>query len=113
MGIQVEFNPDLALRDISEYKNGNRKIEECIPENIEEGAVYEFLKEGQRCYWLEGELPLLETKGMGNLSKPKASIIILEATHYKENGKNYTKGKYKLIKILKEGEIYFNGINKI
>jgi len=113
MGIQIEFNPDLALRDISEFKSGNRKIEECIPETLEEGQIYNFLKEGQRCYWLEGELPLLETKGMGNLSKPKASIIILEATHYKENGKNYTKGKYKLIKIIKEGEIYFNGINKI
>lgn len=50
MGIQIEFNPDLALRDISEYKNGNRKIEECIPENLEEGAVYDFIKEGQRCY---------------------------------------------------------------
>lgn len=50
---------------------------------------------------------------MGNLSVPKASIIILEATHYKIDDKNYTKGKYKLIKIIKEGEIYFNGINKI
>ena len=113
MGIQIEFNPDLALRNISEFNAGNRKIEECLPEVFEEGNIYDFLKEGQRCYWLEGELPLLETKGMGNLSKPKASIIILEATHYKENGKNYTKGKYKLIKIIKEGEIYFNGINKI
>ena len=34
MGIKVEFNPDLALRDISEFKNGNRKIEEFIPENL-------------------------------------------------------------------------------
>jgi len=25
MGIKVEFNPDLALRNISEFKNGNRK----------------------------------------------------------------------------------------
>ncbi|MDD4803649.1 MAG: hypothetical protein PHN69_00555 [Candidatus Pacebacteria bacterium] len=113
MGIQIEFNPDLALRNISEYKNGNRKIEECIPEILEEGKIYDFLKEGQRCYWLHGELPLLETKGMENLSVPKASIIILEATHYKIDDKNYTKGKYKLIKIIKEGEIYFNGINKI
>lgn len=113
MGIQVEFNPDLALRNISEYKNGNRKMEECIPENLEDNLTYDFLKEGQRFYWLEGELPLLETKGMGNLSKPKASIIILEVIHFRENNKNYTKGKYKVVKILKEGEIYFNGINKI
>lgn len=35
MGIQVEYNPDLALRNIKEFKNGNRKIKECIPENFE------------------------------------------------------------------------------
>jgi len=34
MGIIVEFNPDLALRDISEFKNGSRKKEECIPEDM-------------------------------------------------------------------------------
>jgi len=113
MGIQVEFNPDLALRNISEHKAGNRKIEECIPEPLEEGKAYDFLKEGQRFYWLEGELPLLETKGGGNLSKPKSSIVILEVAHFRENGKNYTKGKYKIVKIISEGEIYFNGINKV
>jgi hypothetical protein len=113
MGIKVEFNPELALRNISEFESGNRKIEECIPSPLEVGKVYNFLKEGQRLYWLEGELPLLETKGEENLSKPKASIIILEATHLKENAKTYTKGRYKVIKVLTEGEIYFSGINKI
>ena len=63
MGIQVEFNPDLALRDISEFRNVNRKKEECIPENLEKGMVFEFLKEGQRNYWLEGGIPLLESRG--------------------------------------------------
>lgn len=111
MGISVEFNPDLALRNISEFRAGKRKIEECIPEPLE-GKMYDFLKEGQRCYWLEGELPLLETKGMGSLSKPKASIIILETTHFKESGKTYTRGKYRVVRIISEGEVYFNGINK-
>jgi hypothetical protein len=105
MGINVEFNPDLALRDFSEYKKGNRKLEE--------GRVYNFLKKDQRNYWLHGEQPLLETKGNGILSEPLASIIILEATHFLENEEVYTRGKYKVIKVLKEGEIYFNGINKI
>jgi len=113
MGIIVEFNPDIALRNISEFGEGKRKIEECIPKPLEINKTYDFLKEGQRCYWLEGELPLLETKGRGNLSKPKASIVILEATHFKENNKTYTKGKYKVIKIISEDEIYFNGINKV
>jgi hypothetical protein len=27
MGIQVEFNPDLALRNIREYKEGRRTLE--------------------------------------------------------------------------------------
>ena len=75
MGIQVEFNPDLALRNISEFKNGNRKEEECIPENLEAGKIYSFLKEGQRNYWFFGENPLVETKGNQELSRPKASIL--------------------------------------
>lgn len=112
MGIQIEFNPDLALRNISEFKAGNRKIEECVPDPIKEGESYDFLKKGQRCYYLQGEIPLLETKGNQDLSKPKASVIILEATHFWDGKENYTKGKYKVIKILGEGEAYFNGFNK-
>ncbi len=113
MGIQVEFNPDLALRNIAEYKNGNRKKEECIPENLEVEKEYNFLKKDQRLYWLHGELPLLETTGNEQLSKPKASIIILEATHFKENDTVYTKGKYKVIEIFKDDEIHFESYQKI
>ena len=112
MGIQIEFNPDLALRNISEFKDGGRKIEECIPCPLDEGKIYDFLKSGQRCYWFYGEVPLLETKGNQNLSKPKASVIILEAVHFLENGQVFTKGKHKVVKIIKEGEVYFNGFTK-
>jgi len=113
MGIQIEFNPDLALRNISESEEGKgRKIEECIPYPLEEGRVYNFFKSGQRCYWLHGEVPLLETKGNQILSKPKASVVILEAVHFLDNGQIFTKGKYKVIKIIKDGEVYFNGFNK-
>ena len=113
MGIQVEFNPDLALRNISEFKNGNRKEEECIPENLEAGRIYPFLKEGQRNYWLSGEVPLVETKGNQNLSRPKASILILEATHFTENNKIYTKGKYKVVEVFNDDKIHFDGYTKI
>lgn len=113
MGIAVEFNPDLALRNISEFKNNNRKEQECIPENLQAGQVYDFLKTGQRNYWLEGELPLLETKGNQQLSKPIASIVILEATHFRQEDKNYTKGKYKVIEVFNDDKIYFNGFAKI
>jgi len=113
MGIQVEFNPDLALRNISEYKKGNRTIDECVPENIEKGEVYNFLKEGQRNYWLFGEIPLLETKGNQQLSRPKASIMILEATHFIKDKEVYTKGKYKVIEVFKDDKIYFEGMSRI
>ena len=113
MGIQVEFNPDLALRNISEFKAGRRKIEECIPESLEEGKIYDFLKEGQRNYWLMGELPLVETKGNQILSRPRASILILEAVHFNENGKVYTKGKYKVIQVFDDDKIHFDGFTKI
>jgi hypothetical protein len=115
MGIAIEFNPDLALRNYSEHKNGKRRKEECIPEKLEVGGVYEFLKNGQRNYWLEGELPLLETKGNQELSRPKASIIILEATHFLSNGSPCTRGKYKVMQIFdpKDKNIHFEGFNKV
>ncbi len=112
MGIKVEFNPDLALRNISELKNGNRKVEECIPENIEAGKIYNFLKKEQRNYWLFGEIPLVETKGNEILSRPKASIIILEVTHFLDNGEIYTKGKYKVVEIFKGDKIQFEGFDR-
>ncbi len=113
MGIQTEYNPDLALRSFCHYQEGQRQAEECLPENLEEGKVYNFLKKGQRNYWLEGECPLLKTEGNQNLSLPIASIVILEATHFLLNSEPYTKGKYKITKVFNEGKIYFNGFSKI
>jgi hypothetical protein len=115
MGIQVEFNPDLALRHISEFRDGKRKREECIPENIQAGQVYDFLKKGQRNYWLEGEIPLVETEGNQHLSKPIASIVILETTHTLVDRTLWTKGRYKVIDIFdKNGStVHFNGFARI
>ena len=113
MGIVVEFNPDLALRDYSEFEKGNKKEEECIPRDLEAGKVYDFLKKDQRNYWLMGELPLLETKGNAKLSRPKASIKILEACHFLENGEIYTKGKYKVTEVFKDEEIHFESYAKV
>lgn len=102
MAIKVEYNPDLALRNISEFKKGNRKEDECIPEKLEVGEVYPFLKKGQRNYWLYGEVPLVETMGGEIVSSPKASILIIEATHFMKDGEIYTRGSYKVLKICKE-----------
>jgi len=115
MGIQVEFNPDLALRDYSEFEEGNRKGEECIPKDIEAGKEYNFLKKGQRNYWLMGELPLVKTTGNQNLSRPFASIIILEATHTLINGEPYTKGKYKVVDVfdINDPKIHFETMERV
>lgn len=101
MGIAVEFNPDLALRDISEFKAGRRKVEECIPENLKVGGVYEFLKKEQRIYYLKGEVSMIETTTAGgSFSKPVATVKILEVTHFVDNGEVYTKGKYEVLEVL-------------
>ncbi|OGI17567.1 MAG: hypothetical protein A3J63_04215 [Candidatus Moranbacteria bacterium RIFCSPHIGHO2_02_FULL_40_12b] len=110
MGIQVEFNSDLALRNISEFKAGRRKIEECVPSPLRKEKVYNFLKKGLRNYWLDGELPLVETKGDQKLSRPLASIVILEATHFKQKGEMWTKGKYKIIEVFKDDKIHFENM---
>lgn len=111
MGIQTEYNPDLALRNIEEFKKGDRKKEECIPEGIAVGQTYPFLKKDQRNYWIEGEIPSVETKGTQQLSNPLASIIILEATHFLLNSTPFTKGKYKVIEVFDKNnpKIHFNG----
>jgi hypothetical protein len=118
MGIQVEFNPDLALRNIQEYKKGSRSLEECIPENLEENVIYSFLKKGQRFYWLHGEIPLLETKGEGQLSRPVASVRILTVTHFFRDGHPddvYTKGKYLVKEVYDKDDpaIHFEGFAKV
>ncbi|MBI2474076.1 MAG: hypothetical protein HYV68_00070 [Candidatus Taylorbacteria bacterium] len=113
MGIQVEFNPDLALRGYSEFKKGNRAKEECLPEKIEAGKEYSFLKRGQRNYWLHGELPLLEAKGSQQLSAPLAGVIIKEVVHFLKDREVWTKGKYKIVEVFPDTRPRFNGFAKI
>lgn len=112
MGIKVEFNPDLALRA---FGTPGRLEPECLPKTLEPGKIYEFLKEGQRNYWLEGEIPLLETQGNQQLSRPLASITILDATHIIINKKPHTKGHYKINEIYdpKDVKIHFEGFAKV
>lgn len=113
MGIKVEYNPDLALRNIKEFKNGQREEAECIPENLKTGKTYDFLKKDQRLYWFHGEIPLLETNGNEDLSSPLASIVILEATHFLDNNEVWTKGRYKVIDVFGDDDIHFNGFSRI
>ena len=112
MGIKIEFNPDLALRV---FGTPNREIGECLPEKLEAGQTYAFIKEGQRNFWLEGEIPLIETKGNEKLSRPLASINILSATHFLKDGKLYTQGLYKVNEVydINDPTINFEGYSKV
>ena len=113
MGIIVEFNPDLALRNYSEFESGNRQVEECIPKTLKKDETYEFLKKGQRNYWFGGELPLLETEGNQKLSRPKASIVILEAAHFNKAGEIWTKGRYLVKEVFKDNNVHFESYAKL
>ena len=122
MGIKVEFNPDLALRDIAEYKKRKREKEECIPDRLIKGKIYSFLKKGQRLFWLNddkfwgnGQLPLCKTDGKEKLSCPIASIKILEATHFLKDREIWTRGKYKVIEVFDEhnSKIHFEACKRV
>lgn len=113
MGIKVEYNPDLALRDIKHFESGERKEEECIPILIEAGRTYSFLKKDQRLYWLHGEIPLLRTEGAEKLSRPIASIVIKWAQHFLDSGEVFTKGEYEVVKIFDDDEIHFEGYARV
>ena len=119
MGIQTEYNPDLALRP---YNTDGREPEECLPEKLEEGEIHNFLKKGQRLFWLSddpewknGQIPLYETIGQGKFSRPIASVKIIEVTHFLKNSEVWTKGKYKVISIFNPNnqKINFEGCKRI
>jgi hypothetical protein len=107
MGISVEFSPELALRNFEQFKSWNCRKEECIPDKMVVGQEYEFLKKGQRVFWMEGEVALVETKGDGKTSRPKASIIITEVKHVMEDGKLATRGRYKIVEVFSDDKVHF------
>jgi hypothetical protein len=119
MRIVVEFVPDLALR---EFGSSGRDAEECLPEKMEEGKIYSFLKKGQRNYWLSddpnwgfGQIQLCETTGGESLSRPLASVKILEVVHFLKDGRVWTRGKYKVIEIFDKDDatIHFEGCRRV
>lgn len=112
MGIQVEFNPSLALR---EDGTEGRLEAERIPKKLEVGKIYPLRKEGQRNYWLEDEIPLVITRGNQQLSRPIASVIVLEETHFFRDGRVYTEGRYIVKEVYDPNDptIHFEGMEKI
>ncbi len=112
MGIVVEYCPDLALR---KFGTEGRGINECLPEKLEVGKRYGFLKLGQKHYWFFGEIPLRETKGGGVLSKTLASVKIIEAMHFLKDGDVWTKGGFEVVEVydLNDRLVHFDGLEKI
>lgn len=109
----IDVNPALILRNMDEAHKGQRKVEECIPEQLVVGQSYPFLKKDQRIYWLKGEVPLMEKNEVGEVSRPVASIQILESTHFTENGQLYTRGLYRVTEVFSDTGIHFEGLDKV
>jgi len=76
MGILVEFNPDLALRNISEYKTGKRQLAECIPADIK---VWQnlplFKKKARGIIGWKGNCPYWKQKDRKNFPAPKPALL--------------------------------------
>jgi len=56
---------------------------------------------------------LLETEGNQVLSRPKASVIILEAIHFLDNGEVFTRGTYKVVEAFNDDKVHFDGFGKL
>lgn len=96
MKTQLNFNPDLALKEHRSKEHKNPKsLEECIPKKLKINRIYTFLAEGQQNYWLKGKVCLVAIDGNENLSKPLAKVTILEYKHFTDTDEKIkTKGVY-------------------
>jgi len=94
MGTKVEFNSVLALWNYSEYDQGNRTLEECLPDELKVNGQHDFLQSGQQIYALEQHTPILEAPYHLRASKILAYVIIHEITQFTNDGRIWTKGAY-------------------
>jgi hypothetical protein len=115
MGISAEYNPDLCLRSFEEFLQGKGVAEECLPRLLDSGKTFPSLKNGQRHYWLENEIPLRITTGNGQLSRPIASVQIIQVTHFMKDGRVHTRGEYKVVEVYDptDKSVHFDGLKKI
>lgn len=81
------------------------------------GDIHEFLKKGQRNYYLlhDEPVPLIRTGGNQTLSRPYAAIRILEATHFNLDGEVWTRGKYQVLSVydVLNPTIHFEGFQSV
>lgn len=99
MGVPVEFNTVLALRDRRMSGDVSRATDELLPETLAKGDEHAFTKRGQRIYRLDVEIPLVVTHGNHDISRPLAAVVILEATHVLRDGAYWTIGRYRITEV--------------
>jgi hypothetical protein len=103
MELTPTFESELALWNIREFVTDKKKFDECIPENFKEGREYNFLLEGQKFFGLFAKFPLVEIGGNSNgMNNTRALINIIEVTHFLDNGKLFTKGKYRILRVVSD-----------
>lgn len=96
----MELHTDLALPNFSEFKKGHLHLEECIPEELEVGVTYNFLKKGHWNYHPNTEVTLMEMKEGDVLFDMRARILILSTEFIIEDEQSYTKGSYRVEEII-------------
>lgn len=99
MGIQVEYNDVLALR---EWGDEERAEVETIPPDLKEGDTYDYRKNGYRILPLMKAIPLVQTKGGQKFEKVVALVCIQNITVEADpmGDRIFTFGQYRVIKIL-------------
>jgi len=113
MGIQSISNFVLALRNYEEARSCRRSLDECIPERLVSGESYNFRKKGQRLFLMTEEIPLVETLGNQHISRPLASIRMIEVTHFVDNFEVWTRGRYLVIETFNDDKTHFDGVTRI
>lgn len=95
---ETVYNTDLALIDRND-SSGHRP-EERMPEELEVGRIYPFIKKGHRTYEPFSEVTLLEMKRSEVLFSLVARVTILSVEYVVEEGQSYTKGEYRVEELL-------------
>jgi hypothetical protein len=101
MSLAISYCKLLALRA---HNTPGRRPEECLPQSMSPEKVYPFDKSEQRVFDIQRTIPLHETKGGEQLSRPIALIEIIEPVHYKKDGDIWTRGKYRVKRLISPSE---------
>lgn len=99
MGISVEYNDVLALRESGDTERTER---ETIPVNIQEGVVYTYQKDGYRIFPIGKVIPLVVTQGRQQFTRVAALVVIGRVSVDLDpcDSQSVSCGWYRVIKVL-------------